>query len=113
MLIDMCLNQSNHNILIYPFGNLVTNLLARAEIELITGVEDVWFVCRLDYSDEPEGSIPLSIQNSNERQRSHASDIPQNVQGLFEDIKSVFFFSIKIDRNIDIFCIIDPVSCLS
>lgn len=61
MLIDMWLTLSGHNIFIHPFGNLVTNLSARSEVESKTGVQGMWFVCRLGYTDEPEPSNRLAI----------------------------------------------------
>jgi hypothetical protein len=61
MLVDLWLTLSSHGIFIHPFGNLVTNREARAEIESLTGVKGMWFVCRFGYTDEPEESNRLSI----------------------------------------------------
>jgi hypothetical protein len=61
MLINMWLVMSKHRVVLHPFGNLVTNTDARAKIESMLGIEGLWFVCRLGFTDEPPTSRRFSV----------------------------------------------------
>lgn len=61
MLINMWLVMSEHRVVLHPFGNLVTNTGARAEIERLLGIEGLWFVCRLGFTDEPPTSKRFAV----------------------------------------------------
>jgi hypothetical protein len=61
MLITFWLTLNRYGIYIHPFGNLVTNLDARKDVEGEIGIENMWFVCRVGYTDEPEESNRFSV----------------------------------------------------
>jgi hypothetical protein len=61
-LMRFWLELTKHNLVIHPFGNLVTNSEAKARVREITGIEDIWLVFRIGYTSPPPGSarLPLS-----------------------------------------------------
>lgn len=61
MLITFWLTMSKHGIYLHPFGNLVTNREARKQVEDQMGIQDMWFVCRVGYTVEPEESNRFSV----------------------------------------------------
>lgn len=61
MLITFWLTLNKNSIHLHPFGNLVTNLAARKNVEDMMGIEKMWFVCRVGYTDEPEESNRFSV----------------------------------------------------
>jgi len=62
MLLDTWLELSRNGLHLHPFGNLVTNTDARREIETLMGIEKLWFVFRLGYTEPPEKSMRLSME---------------------------------------------------
>jgi hypothetical protein len=48
---------------IHPFGNLVTNPQAKTRIHELTGIDDVWLVFRIGYTDAPPQSYRRSLND--------------------------------------------------
>lgn len=63
MLINTWLTLSRHNLHIHPFGNLVTNLNARRDIEKMLGIEKMWLVFRVGFTNDPVKSNRLPVGN--------------------------------------------------
>lgn len=63
MLIESWLELSANNLHIHPFGNLVTNREARSDIEKLMGIEKLWFVFRVGYTDSPVKSQRRGVDN--------------------------------------------------
>jgi hypothetical protein len=61
MMINMWMTLSKHDVHLHPFGNLVTNTDARADIEQAVGIEKMWFVFRFGYTDTPRKSQRLPL----------------------------------------------------
>jgi hypothetical protein len=61
MLITFWLELSRMGMYLHPFGNLVTNKEARGTVEERAGVDKVWFVCRIGYTDEPDASNRYTV----------------------------------------------------
>jgi len=51
------LELARQKLYLHPFGNLVTNSQAKARIQALTGLEDVWLVFRVGYTDQPPQSF--------------------------------------------------------
>jgi hypothetical protein len=60
-LITFWLTMNKHALYLHPFGNLVTNREAREQVEDQMGIQDMWFVCRVGYTDDPEESNRFSV----------------------------------------------------
>jgi hypothetical protein len=45
---------------IHPFGNLVTNPQAKSRVRALSGIDDIWLVFRIGYTDEPPRSFRRS-----------------------------------------------------
>lgn len=60
-LMSFWLELSRQKLFIHPFGNLVTNPEARARVRELTGIDDVWLVFRVGYTDEPPESFRLPL----------------------------------------------------
>ena len=54
------LELARENLYIHPFGNLVTNLQARARVGELTQIDDIWLVFRIGYTNEPPRSLRRS-----------------------------------------------------
>ncbi|HTC89567.1 MAG TPA: hypothetical protein VK686_14770 [Bryobacteraceae bacterium] len=56
-LMRFWLELARQKLYLHPFGNLVTNSQAKARIQALTGLEDVWLVFRVGYTDQPPQSF--------------------------------------------------------
>lgn len=55
-LMRFWLELARQKLFIHPFGNLVTNPQAKARIHELTGIDDIWLVFRIGYTDTPPQS---------------------------------------------------------
>lgn len=60
-LMRFWLETARQNLYIHPFGNLVTNDIAAAAVEKDLGINDIWLIFKLGYSNEPPKSHRLPI----------------------------------------------------
>lgn len=56
-LMRFWLDLARRKLFIHPFGNLVTNPQARARIRELTGIDEIWLVFRIGYTDAPPESF--------------------------------------------------------
>ena len=60
-LLRFWLELARQNLHIHPFGNLVTNLQAQARVRELTGIDNIWLVFRIGYTDEPPRPYRRSV----------------------------------------------------
>lgn len=60
-LIKLWLRMAEADIMLHPFGNLVTNLKARRELEKKLDLSDIWLVFRMGYTNQAPGSYRLDV----------------------------------------------------
>jgi hypothetical protein len=56
-LMRFWLELARHSLFIHPFGNLVTNPEAKVRIRELTGIDDIWLVFRIGYTNAPPQSF--------------------------------------------------------
>lgn len=61
-LLHFWLELAKHNLYIHPFGNLVTNRPAAQWCEETTGVEGIWLIFKIGFSNEPPKSYRRSVE---------------------------------------------------
>jgi hypothetical protein len=62
-LMRFWLELARQKLFIHPFGNLVTNPQAKARIHELTGIDDIWLVFRIGYTDAPPQSYRRSLND--------------------------------------------------
>ncbi|GJM25018.1 MAG: hypothetical protein DHS20C16_14330 [Phycisphaerae bacterium] len=60
-LLKLWLEMARNDIYLHPFGNLVTNLETRSTLEKKLGIENIWLVFRMGYTQEPPESYRLDV----------------------------------------------------
>ncbi len=60
-LLRLWLEMAREDVYVHPFGNLVTNLETRSTLEKKLGIENIWLVFRMGYTQEPPGSYRLDV----------------------------------------------------
>ena len=62
-LLRFWLEVTRQGLYLQPFGNLVTNQAAAAWLREVTGLEDIWFVFKIGYSDAPPQSYRRALND--------------------------------------------------
>jgi len=62
-LMRFWLELARQKLFIHPFGNLVTNPQAKKRIHELTGIDEIWLVFRIGYTDVPPQSYRRSLND--------------------------------------------------